>query len=131
MLFLLSGRENGIASAKFVRRYTVENIRRAMALRQHDFRRHSIKKHSVGNDSSFAADSAPLRVNNSARHPNRETRLGARKIIVNYSPTLVVQGGSNVPDVEARLLEAISRSGYELAKILDREYARRARVELL
>ena len=57
--------------------------------------------------------------------------MEAREIIVNYSPTLVVQGGSNAQDVEARLLEAIGRSGYELAKILDREYARRARVELL
>jgi hypothetical protein len=70
-------------------------------------------------------------VNNSPRRSNRGTPPSAREIIVNYSPTLVVQGGSDVQDVEARLLEAIGRSGYELAKILDREYARRARVELL
>ena len=57
--------------------------------------------------------------------------LKVSDIVVNYSPTLVVHGTSNVFEVEDRLIDAIGRNSYALAKILDREYARRARVELL
>ena len=52
-------------------------------------------------------------------------------IVVNYSPTLVVQGTANISEVEDRLIDAIGRNSYALAKILDREYAKRARTQLL
>ncbi len=55
---------------------------------------------------------------------------GPRAIVVNYSPTVVVQGGSDVQEIEQRLLDAIGRHGHELADIIDREYAKRARTEL-
>lgn len=53
-----------------------------------------------------------------------------RAIVVNYSPTLVVQGNSDVQEIEQRLLDAIGRHGHELADIIDREYAKRTRTEL-
>jgi hypothetical protein len=128
---LLSAQEKRMAEGKSTRYSALESIRRAIALRQHDFQRYSIKETSAGIYSALSVDTAPPGVNSSPRLSNRKTPSAAREIIVNYSPTLVVQGGSNVQDIEARLLEAIGHSGYELAKILDREYARRARVELL
>jgi hypothetical protein len=128
---LLSAREKRMAGGESTRHSGLESIRRAMALRQHDFQRFSVKETSAGIHSALSVDAAPPKVNSSPRLSNRGTLSAAREIIVNYSPTLVVQGGSNVQDIEARLLEAIGHSGYELAKILDREYARRARVELL
>jgi hypothetical protein len=129
--FLLSTREKRMAEGQSTRHSGLESIRRAIALRQHDFQNYSIKETSAGIHSALSVDGALPRVNSSPRLSNQGTPSAAREIIVNYSPTLVVQGGSNVQDIEARLLEAIGHSGYELAKILDREYARRARVELL
>jgi hypothetical protein len=55
----------------------------------------------------------------------------ASDIVVNYSPTLVVHGASNSSELEDRLIDAIGRNSYALAKILDREYAKRARTQLL
>jgi hypothetical protein len=52
-----------------------------------------------------------------------------RAIVVNYSPTLIVNAGSETR-LEDRLLEVIGQHGYELANILEREYAKRVRTEL-
>jgi hypothetical protein len=54
----------------------------------------------------------------------------AEAIVVNYSPTLVVHGSLDVPELERRLLDAIGRHGHELANIIDREHAKRSRTEL-
>jgi hypothetical protein len=133
ILSLLSGREHRIATGKFARHSALESIRQALAVRRDYFQSLRIKGISASSGSPAASDTGLLpRVDNSLPRSNRGTKYPrAREIVVNYSPTLVVQGGPNVPEVEGRLLEAIGRSGYELAKILDREYARRARVELL
>jgi len=65
----------------------------------------------------FSANERP------AAHPR------GRAIVVNYSPTLIVNAGSDTR-IEDRLLEIIGQHGYELANILEREYGKRVRTEL-
>ncbi len=54
----------------------------------------------------------------------------APSILVTYSPTLILQGSSNPSEIERQLMDVIGRHGYELANILEREYARRGRTAL-
>jgi hypothetical protein len=54
----------------------------------------------------------------------------APSILVTYSPTLILQGSSNPPEIERHLLDVLGRHGYELANILEREYAKRGRTAL-
>jgi hypothetical protein len=54
----------------------------------------------------------------------------APSVLVTYSPTLILQGSSNPPEIERHLLDVMGRHGYELANILEREYARRGRTAL-
>jgi len=87
----------------------------------------STKTFSLPQTKSLAHSGADSSIHSAASVRN----FKGSDIVVNYSPTLVVHGTSNTSEVEDRLIDAIGRNSYALAKILDREYAKRARTQLL
>jgi len=52
---------------------------------------------------------------------------GLRGIVVNYSPTVVINAGSERTDLNRIVMETLERHGHELAAILHREFTKRER----
>ena len=57
----------------------------------------------------------------------RRAQSDSAAIVVNHSPTIVINQVRSTDDLERQVMAVVSRSGYELADILEREAARRAR----
>lgn len=115
-------------------RLAFETIRRSIARISHGLLRDLAKQINPGANrlilpiaTSASPPTAPPP--QAAKEPT-PAATGAQGIVVNYSPTLVVQGTSEIQEIERRLLDAIGRHGHELANIIDREYAKRTRTEL-
>jgi hypothetical protein len=62
--------------------------------------------------------------------PDRTLRIAPanqRGVVVNYSPTVVINGAGESPELDRRVVEVISRHGHELAQIIERQLALRQR----
>jgi hypothetical protein len=46
---------------------------------------------------------------------------GSRPVVVNFSPTVVLQGGGDPGDLERRVVQAIGRHSHEIVRIVARE----------
>lgn len=88
------------------------------------------RRTSTGGSRVRAAAALTSRFAVAPTEPNRTFRIAPAShsgVVVNYSPTVVINGASEIPDLDRRVVEAISRHGHELAQIIDRELAMRQR----
>jgi len=81
---------------------------------------------SIATPSTFTAKAKPML----AAKTRSPRNTPGPSILVTYAPTLILQGRSNPSEIERQLLDVMGRHGYELANILEREYAKRGRTSL-
>lgn len=77
-------------------------------------------------DASPSMAVSPLLTATAAGSPTGTSQVSP-PMVINFSPTVVVHGGTDAGDLERRVVQAIGRHSHELIRILTRELQQRSR----